>query len=81
VLTKRVYSEKPLRHEYRLTDKGRDLWPIVHSLVTWGDRYDAPDGPPRQFFHRDCGGEVDSHRLCDKCGARLEVRDVLSTTA
>jgi DNA-binding HxlR family transcriptional regulator len=78
VLERRAYSERPLRYEYRLTDKGRDLWPIVHSLVTWGDRYQAPAGPPRTFTHRDCGGAVDDHRICETCGARLEVRDVVS---
>ena len=76
VLEKRAYSERPPRHEYRLTDKGRDLWPVVHALVTWGDRHEAPDGPPRVFLHRGCGGAVDDHRCCERCGAALEVRDV-----
>src|SRR4051794_31903648 len=76
VLERRAYSERPLRHEYRLTDKGRDLWPVVHALVTWGDRYAAPDGPPRRFYHRDCGGVVSAHRTCARCGAELELRDV-----
>jgi DNA-binding HxlR family transcriptional regulator len=76
VLEKRAYSEKPLRHEYRLTQKGRDLWPVVHALVTWGDRHAAPDGPPRRFEHRDCGGAVNERRICDRCGAELELRDV-----
>jgi DNA-binding HxlR family transcriptional regulator len=76
VLERRAYSERPPRDEYRLTDKGRDLWPVVHALVTWGDRYEAPDGPPRTFTHRDCGGSVNAHRLCDRCGAELDVRDI-----
>lgn len=76
VLERRAYSDA--RHEYRLTDKGRDLWPVVHSLVTWGDRHEAPDGPPRRFEHRDCGGEVTAHRTCARCGAELGVRDVRS---
>src|SRR3954468_24871940 len=66
VLEKRAYSERPPRHEYRLTDKGRDLWPLVHSLARWGDRHDAPpDGPPMLFVHRDCGGAVSDHRICE----------------
>ena len=76
ILERRAYSEKPPRDEYRLTDKGRDLWPVVHALVTWGDRYAAPDGPPRRFYHRDCGGEVTDRRTCARCGAELEVRDI-----
>ena len=76
VLEKRAYSERPLRHEYRLTDKGRDLWPAVFALARWGDRHDAPEGPPVIFEHRDCGGRIDDHRICEACGAPVEVRDV-----
>jgi hypothetical protein len=78
VLDRVAYSERPPRHEYRLTDKGRDLWPVVHSLVTFGDRYMAPDGPPRLFEHRDCGGEIDDRRRCVACGVEVSIRDVLS---
>jgi DNA-binding HxlR family transcriptional regulator len=74
VLERRAYSEA--RHEYRLTDSGRDLWPVVHALVTWGDRHHAPDGPPRRFEHRDCGGEVTDRRTCARCGAELALHDV-----
>jgi DNA-binding HxlR family transcriptional regulator len=76
VLERRPYSERPLRHEYRLTDKGRDLWPVLFDLARWGDRHDAPDGPPVRFVHHGCGGAVDGHRLCERCGAPLEARDV-----
>jgi DNA-binding HxlR family transcriptional regulator len=76
ILERRRYQESPERFEYRLTEKGRDLWPILHSLVTWGDRYEAEKGPPRLFFHRGCGGAVDDRRTCAKCGAELTVRDV-----
>src|SRR5438094_9860809 len=39
VLERRRYSERPDRYEYRLTDKGRDLYPVVVSLLRWGDRW------------------------------------------
>jgi DNA-binding HxlR family transcriptional regulator len=81
VLEKRAYSARPPRHEYRLTEKGRDLWPVVHALVTWGDRHAAPDGPPRRFVHRDCGGAVSERRTCERCGAELELRDVRAEPA
>jgi DNA-binding HxlR family transcriptional regulator len=76
VLERRAYSEHPPRYEYRLTDKGRDLWPVVHALARWGDKHDAPNGPPTLFLHRGCGGTVSDHRICESCGAELEVRDV-----
>jgi DNA-binding HxlR family transcriptional regulator len=76
ILERRLYHEHPPRHEYRLTDKGRDLWPVTMALVKWGDRYLAEDGPPRLFLHRGCGGEVTERLTCSKCGAELTVRDV-----
>jgi DNA-binding HxlR family transcriptional regulator len=76
VLEKRLYSEHPPRFEYRLTDKGLDLWPSMVALMQWGNRYGAPDGPPVLLEHRGCGGVVDEHRTCETCGARLSVRDV-----
>lgn len=45
LLERRRYSERPPRHEYRLTAKGRDLFPALMALMTWGNRHLAPEGP------------------------------------
>jgi DNA-binding HxlR family transcriptional regulator len=67
------------RHEYRLTEKGLDLWPTVVALLQWGDKHQpVAAGPPVLLEHRDCGGAVDDHRLCERCGARLGPRDVVA---
>jgi DNA-binding HxlR family transcriptional regulator len=76
VLDKVAYQQRPARYEYRLTEKGLDLWPVLVTLMHFGDRYYAPDGPPIVLTHRDCGGAVDAHRICERCGARLSARDV-----
>jgi DNA-binding HxlR family transcriptional regulator len=76
ILERRRYQERPERFEYRLTDKGRDLWPVMMALTRWGDRYEAESGPPRLFVHRDCGGEVAENLTCGRCGVALTVRDV-----
>jgi DNA-binding HxlR family transcriptional regulator len=76
VLEKRPYQEHPVRYEYRLTEKGTDLWPVIFSLMRWGDRYAYPDRPPVVLAHRGCGGAVDEHRVCTKCGRELEAGDV-----
>jgi DNA-binding HxlR family transcriptional regulator len=81
VLERVRYQERPDRFEYRLTEKGLDLWPVIVSLLQFGDRYYAPDGPPVILRHRGCGGEVDSHRICSTCGARLTARDAIATAA
>jgi hypothetical protein len=49
---------------------------VIVSLMQFGDRYFAPDGPPLVLTHRDCGGTLDAHRLCDRCGERLDARAV-----
>jgi DNA-binding HxlR family transcriptional regulator len=76
VLEKRLYEERPPRHEYRLTERGIDLWPVLVALMKWGDRHVYPEGPPVVLEHRGCGGEVDEHRICRECGCPLEARDV-----
>lgn len=74
---KRVpYQEHPARHEYRLTEKGIDLWPVIVSLLQWGDRHVYPGRAPVLLVHKHCGGAVDDHRICETCGARLGPRDV-----
>jgi DNA-binding HxlR family transcriptional regulator len=76
VLKKVRYQERPERFEYRLTEKGLDLWPILISLLQFGDQHYAPDGPPVVLTHKDCGGTLDIHRTCERCGAKLTARDV-----
>jgi DNA-binding HxlR family transcriptional regulator len=77
VLEKRLYQERPARYEYRLTEKGLDLWPTIVALMRWGDSHATPPGgPPILLEHRGCGGAVDDHRMCVTCEARLAVRDV-----
>ncbi|HEY7946073.1 MAG TPA: helix-turn-helix domain-containing protein [Acidimicrobiales bacterium] len=76
VLVKVPYSEHPPRHEYRLTDKGRDLWPVLTTMRQWGDKYLAPDGPPLQVIHKGCGETSVAELTCSACGVPMEARDV-----
>src|SRR5262249_16488241 len=60
------------RHEYRLTPKGFDLYPVLVAIGDWGDRYLAdPEGPPVEFEHRDCGALVHPVLECAS-GHRVE---------
>jgi DNA-binding HxlR family transcriptional regulator len=63
-------------HEYRLTQKGLDLYPVLLALSDWGDHYMAPEGPPVHYRHRDCGGEAHTHLTCDRCASELMARDI-----
>ncbi|WP_239118005.1 winged helix-turn-helix transcriptional regulator [Sphaerisporangium melleum] len=65
------------RHEYRLTQKGLDLYPIMVSLMHWGDRHTAdPDGPPVLLTHRDCGAPVELHMRCTEGHEVSSAREV-----
>ncbi|MFE9201637.1 winged helix-turn-helix transcriptional regulator [Micromonospora sp. NPDC007230] len=67
-----------MRHEYRLTDKGLDLWPVLVAVLGWGDRYLAdPDGSPLTVTHRGCGAEVRVALRCAEGHEVTEPRDVL----
>jgi DNA-binding HxlR family transcriptional regulator len=76
ILEKRAYQRRPARYEYFLTEKGLDLWPVMISILAWGDRHLAEDaGPPMLIRHKGCDGEVDGRGYCERCGERLEARD------
>lgn len=70
------YSEHPPRHCYRLTDKGRDLWPVLTTMRQWGDKYAAPDGPPLELIHEGCGQRLTAQMTCAACGEPIGARDV-----
>jgi DNA-binding HxlR family transcriptional regulator len=65
------------RHEYRLTPKGLDLYPVLVGLMRWGDQYAAgPGGPPVLLRHRDCGQPVRLQLSCDAGHVLESARDV-----
>jgi DNA-binding HxlR family transcriptional regulator len=78
VLSKHPYSEHPPRYAYQLTDKGRDLWPVITTMRQWGDKYAAPDGRPLELVHKNCGEITTAVLTCSACGEPLGPRDVRS---
>jgi DNA-binding HxlR family transcriptional regulator len=78
ILVRRPYQERPLRHEYRLTEKGADLWPVLVSLLKWGDKHAIEGERPIILQHRGCGGELDDRRRCTTCGADVSVTEALA---
>ena len=72
ILERRPYSEHPERFEYRLTEKGRDLMPVLWALMRWGDRWTAGEaGPPVEIVHDDCGAVAHMVPTCSACGEEL----------
>lgn len=76
VLAKVAYSEHPPRFDYHLTDKGRDLWPILAAMRRWGDSYEAPNGPPMLHIHDGCGHVSEAVVTCSVCGEPVDARVV-----
>jgi DNA-binding HxlR family transcriptional regulator len=73
ILTRRPYQEpgSRTRYEYRLTQAGIDLRPVLIALTEWGDRYRAsPEGIPLALTHEECGEPV---RVRVECAAGHEI--------
>ena len=81
ILERSQYSEHPVRYEYRLTSAGRELYPVIMTLMKWGDRHLAgADGPPQTFEHR-CGHRLVPQLICEDCGEPVDSRDVTPVAA
>ena len=70
-----AYCQRPLRHEYHLTEMGRDLWPIIIAFKQWGDRWLGNKEPSVQIAHKGCGAVVNPHVTCPDCGDPMEAYD------
>lgn len=64
--------------EYRLTAKGLDFVPVIIALTIWGDKWSAPDGPPIQFQHIECGGQMEQRLYCKSCGSAVKPKSVIA---
>lgn len=79
ILERRPYAEHPGRtlYEYRLTRKGRDLYPILVSLMQWGNVYGGFEaGPPVELVHRTCGKVTEPALVCSECGEPIDPRQM-----
>jgi DNA-binding HxlR family transcriptional regulator len=84
ILERRPYAEHPGRtlYEYRLTEKGFDLYPVLLSLMQWGNKYGGfDDGPPMELEHRTCGHVTTPQLVCSECGEPLHAREVRAHVA
>lgn len=79
ILMTRPYREpgRRERYEYRLTERGWDLLPVIIALKQWGEQHlGDPDGAVIEVSHRDCGGNVRAELVCeDHPGEVLTMRD------
>jgi DNA-binding HxlR family transcriptional regulator len=77
VVRREAYQSNPVRHEYRLTDKGLALHPVMMAIVHWGDvHYAGAAGPPLIHRHKACGCDFHPVQTCSECAGALSARDV-----
>lgn len=77
LLERQLYVARPPRFEYRLTDQGRDFFPPIVGLMTWGDRWrPRKSSPPLDLTHKDCGKTLAPRVVCGACKHTLSPFDV-----
>jgi DNA-binding HxlR family transcriptional regulator len=77
VLRRVPYQDSPKRHEYILTARGLDLYPVVMAIVHWGDVHMGDErGRPLLHRHKTCGRDFDPVMVCSECGEQLRAREV-----
>jgi DNA-binding HxlR family transcriptional regulator len=80
VVKRRQYQSTPARHEYLLTPMGRDLYPVIATLLAFGDKWlSEPDGPPALTVHTDCGRVTTAKTVCAECGGELNADNAIHT--
>jgi DNA-binding HxlR family transcriptional regulator len=79
VLRRVPYQDAPKRHEYILTQKGLDLYPIIMAIVHWGDVHMVDErGRPLLHQHKACGKFFDPVMVCSECGEPLRAKEVVT---
>ena len=73
-----AYQQRPVRYEYRLTEKGEALYPWFLALLQWGDKWCSPDkrGRPMRLVHDTCGNSLVGRVECSACGELLKAHEV-----
>src|SRR5438309_1962844 len=72
LLERRAYQERPVRHEYVLTEKGQDLLAPLLAIMAWGDRWESGEaGAPVELRHDGCGEVTRPEVVCSCCGEPL----------
>ncbi len=75
ILERSPYQDRPVRHDYRLTEKGLDLFTVTVALMQWGDRW-LTDTPPLRLHHRADGAAISALLECANGHRHLEARDM-----
>ena len=75
VLRKEQYNDRPVRHEYHLTEMGRDLYGIFITIKAWGDKWVLGGVPSPVVVHTPCSSVLSPSVVCSDCGEHLRYED------
>ena len=78
IIVRVPYQERPVRHEYLLTQKGRDLSPSLVAMMRWGDRWCNEGEAPTLLVHSECGTPLDQVTRCPSCNDALDPAQIRS---
>lgn len=83
LVERRLYNQRPPRHEYHLTEMGADFWPVMMALRAWGEKWFRLPGEEMSvdYIHRPCGHSAGLGPLCDHCGKPLPFDELIATTS
>jgi DNA-binding HxlR family transcriptional regulator len=78
LLKKRLYEERPPRHEYVLTDMGRSFYPVLAAMWRFGEDWLWEEGSetPLQLFDRDTKAPVRPLVIDENTGDAIDVRKI-----
>ena len=80
LVERRAYSERPLRHEYHLTEKGQAFYSVILALRAWGETWckSHEEGLAVRYTHQTCGQPAGLGPLCEHCGQLLRREELIS---
>src|SRR3954453_12847356 len=81
LMERRPDPERTGREVYELTATGRELWPALHALMSWGKRFRTRPGTPRRYRHASCGTALDDRSRCPAGGPPPRPEDVITVGA
>lgn len=77
VLRREPYQQAPVRYEYRLTARGRELYPLILAMAGWGNKWmDGGQGPLLTYTHTECGQAFQPLIACSECGEPVQPHQV-----
>jgi DNA-binding HxlR family transcriptional regulator len=80
ILVKVPYRDpRRTRYEYRLTEAGADLLPVLHALANWGENHTRSGKGvqrPMTIMHHVCGGEIQAGQFCPRCDREVERAEI-----